>query len=572
MYRLLIVDNEEIIVNHLYEIFRGFDHLDLDVYKAYGGEEAIEWLNRTRIDIVLTDIDMPHIDGLQLMEEIFRSWPQCRVIFLTGHSEFRYVYKAIQYQDVSYILKTENIDKVIQVVEETVSKIRQEIKTEDLIREAKEQINIALNLFQEDYLLGMLKGSRGLQASQSQFEELSIPLNVKWPVALVVGKIDKFPDSTGYMQKMQQIYAVRQIMHRYLATRVNFVIVLDDSRRFVIFIQPKESLSATGIENAETILQTFNKTVSFLKGILEVIQSACQENIGIPISFTIGSQADGWETVSNKYHSLHHLLNYRIGLENTVLLIDDVVSHDEPDEAGNVQGLKEEDLEGERLARVLKSNDLSLIEQYLEAGQRSKYFEALELLLAPIRDVRTKNNAFAQEIYYTVSLYLMSYINRWALNEKIEAQVGQNRLMRIDFFDSWSEASLYLTELSSVLFDMQKVEQKKRADHIIDFLQEFIRNHLDEDLSLVRLAEQVYLNPSYLSRIYKQETGNNLTEFIESSRLMQAKRLLHSENLRIGEVARRVGYETASSFTRFFKKATGCSPQEYKEKQLIQKP
>ena len=67
------------------------------------------------------------------------------------------MYKAIQYQDVSYILKTEDIDKVIQVVEETVSKIRQEIKTEDLIREAKEQINIALNLFQEDYLLGMLK-------------------------------------------------------------------------------------------------------------------------------------------------------------------------------------------------------------------------------------------------------------------------------------------------------------------------------------------------------------------------------------------------------------------------------
>ena len=262
---------------------------------------------------------------------------------------------------------------------------------------------------------------------------MSIPLNVQWPVALVVGKIDKFSDSTGYMQKMQQIYAVRQIMQRYLATRVNFMIVLDDSHRFVIFIQPKESLSATGTVNEETIQQTFNKTVSFLKGILEVIQSACQETIGIPISFTIGSQADGWESVSDKYHSLHHLLNYRIGLENTVLLIDDVVSHDESDEAGNVQGLKEEDPEGERLARVLKSNDLSLIEQYLEAGQRSKYFEALELLLAPIRDVRTKNNAFAQEIYYTVSLYLMSYINRWALYEKIEAQLGQNRLMRIDF-------------------------------------------------------------------------------------------------------------------------------------------
>lgn len=81
MYRLLIVDNEEIIVNHLYEIFRGLDHLDLDVYKAYSGEEAIEWLNRTRIDIVLTDIDMPDINRLQLMEEIFKTGTSARLYY-----------------------------------------------------------------------------------------------------------------------------------------------------------------------------------------------------------------------------------------------------------------------------------------------------------------------------------------------------------------------------------------------------------------------------------------------------------------------------------------------------------
>lgn len=81
MLRLLIVDNEEIIVNHLFEVFRGMEHLGLDVYKAYSGEEAIEWLHRTRMDIVLTDIDMPNINGLQLMDEIFKQWPQCKIIF-----------------------------------------------------------------------------------------------------------------------------------------------------------------------------------------------------------------------------------------------------------------------------------------------------------------------------------------------------------------------------------------------------------------------------------------------------------------------------------------------------------
>ncbi|MNI88343.1 HTH-type transcriptional activator Btr [compost metagenome] len=116
---------------------------------------------------------------------------------------------------------------------------------------------------------------------------------------------------------------------------------------------------------------------------------------------------------------------------------------------------------------------------------------------------------------------------------------------------------------------MQTMEQKKRADHTISFLEDFIKEHLDEDLSLVRLAELVYLNPSYLSRIYKQETGRNLTEFIDSIRLLKAKDLLKNDNMRINDIARRVGYETATSFTRFFKKATGCSPQEYREKYIL---
>lgn len=572
MYRLLIVDNEEIIVNHLYEIFRGMDHLDLDVYKAYGGEEAIEWLNRTRIDIVLTDIDMPDIDGLQLMNEVFRCWPQCKVILLTGHSEFEYVYKAIQHRDVSYILKSEDIEKVIQVVEETVLKIRKEIKTEDLIRNAKEQVHMALDLFQEDYLMCILKGSRSVQITKEQFEQLSISLHVEWPITLVLGMIDKFPEGSDYMQQMQLLYSVRQIVQRYMATHLNIVIVLDENHRFVIFVQPKESLTSTIPVNSEMMEQFYNKTLSFLKGILEVIQSATQDNLSMPISFTVGSKASRWDSVSNQYHSLHHLLNYRIGIENNILLVDSEINSDIHDEAVSDNNYDEECVDGEKLVKALKLKNLSVMEQHLESGQRDNYYEALEQFLIPLRGIRSKNNVIAQEAFHTVSLYLMSYINRWGLNEKVAFQMGQIQLMRTDYFDTWSDAALYLTELSAVLFNMQKMEQKKRADNIIDYLQGFIKEYLDEDLSLVRLAEQVHLNPSYLSRIYKQETGRNLTEFIDSTRLIKAKDLLKSENSRINDIARRVGYESATSFTRFFKKSTGHSPQEYREKHIIRMP
>ena len=93
----------------------------------------------------------------------------------------------------------------------------------------------------------------------------------------------------------------------------------------------------------------------------------------------------------------------------------------------------------------------------------------------------------------------------------------------------------------------------------------YIGEHLGEDLSLVRLAGYIHFNPSYVSRLFKQECGVNLSEYIESARIDRAKELLKNDKLKVLEIGVRVGYEASQSFTRFFKKATGVTPQEYRE-------
>ncbi|GIP16415.1 DNA-binding response regulator [Paenibacillus montaniterrae] len=565
MLRLLIVDNEEIIVNHLFEVFRGMEHLDLDVYKAYSGEEAIEWLHRTRIDIVLTDIDMPNINGLQLMDEIFKSWPQCKIIFLTGHSEFSYIYKAIQHPDVSYLLKVEDIDKVIQVVEDTASKIRKEIKTGDLIREAKEKIHMALELFQEDYLLGLLKGNSNVQATKDQFDQLSLPIAADVPVILVVGKLDIDGVELSYMQTIQQVYSVRQIIKRYLSFNLKSVIILDDHFRFTILIQPREKVQCVAIE------EDYEQTLQYLKGMLESIQQSCQDKLNQSISFTVGSKPSRWDEVSQQYAALHSLLNYRIGSESTILLLDREVSQN-GGPAIKSKSVGDEEYEAEHnLLALATSSMLSFLEQYLESGQKEKYFEELEKLLQPLSCLQSKNNLVAQQAYCSISTLLLSYINRWGLSEKVILKTGEIQLVNAPVFYSWGDAAAYIRKISTCVFELQKIEQKKRADNIISFIQSFIIDHLGEDLSLVRLSEQVYLNPSYLSRIFKQETKKNLTEFIDAARLQKAKELLVNENIKINEISRQVGYETATSFTRFFKNYTGYSPQEFRDSHMIRK-
>ncbi len=562
MYRLLIVDDEEIIVNGLYEIFRSMKNLDLDVYRAYSGEEAVEWLSRTRMDIVLTDIRMPEMDGLQLLDVIYRRWPQCKVIFLTGYNEFEYVYKAIQHQGVSYILKTEDNDKVISVVENAIEEIKREVKTEDLIHKAKEQIELALGLFQKDYFIHLLHEGTSLDVNKSQFEQLSIPMYPDHPVILLLGHIDNIPGNLSYWDKIQYINSIKVIITQNLNINIRSICVLDDRYRFVFFIQPNE-LRTPGYSNNEEKF-FYEKAISFVKGTLEVIQTASMESLNASISFALSGEPCNWEDVSKKYFSLNQLLNYKIGTGTEMLLIDNELKNNIL--ASGATEVPELDTNNEPLEILLRRKNMDLMQQYLESGQKEKFFEILEELLIPIKSIKSKNSNLAIEAYSMVSLSILSYINRWNITEKLAFHIGLNSLMRIDKHETWSDAVQYLMNISDVIFQLQTEEQNKRADNAVDFIQNYINEHLGEDLSLVRLAEQVYLNPSYLSRLYKQVTNQNLSDFIDNARIERAKELLKKEKVKVNEVAKAVGYETAASFTRFFRKLVSCSPQEYHDK------
>src|SRR5690625_1581908 len=139
MYRILIVDDEQLITDALYDVIRQLMPDELDVYKAYSGKEALEWMNRTRIDIILTDISMPGISGLELVEQVQELWPRCKVIFLTGYDYFDYVYQAIQMKDVRYLLKTEGYDKVIETVKELIAELKNDTLEDQTIELTAEE-------------------------------------------------------------------------------------------------------------------------------------------------------------------------------------------------------------------------------------------------------------------------------------------------------------------------------------------------------------------------------------------------------------------------------------------------
>jgi two-component system, response regulator YesN len=565
MYRLLVVDDEEFITDGMAELLQGNRDMDLDVYKAYSGEEAINLLRRTRMDLVLSDIHMPGMDGIQLLEQIHHNWPNCHVIFLSGYNDFGFIYEAIKYSGTKYLLKSESHDKVLAAVRETLEEIRQEIQTKDLMRRAQQEMEAARETFQTDFCMRLLHGAPESLADTELLEKLDIRLNREASVLLLVGSLDHSAATKDYALLMQRRFSVRWVLNKYLGGVFHELTVFDDEERIVSLLQPK---SVPGEErDAE---QRYREAVVFLKGTLELVQSACKASINDTVSLIFTDHSVPWKKIAPHYEKLTRLLSFQTGSGSEVLLTDtefdsklfgsDASSILPPDDDADLQM---EELLGQRFEDVIRIQ--------LHSGNEGSCLELFRPIADYLRREPSRNSGLATEAYLRVAVSLLSYINNHNLTVDLAFHIGQNQLTRPDSFASWTEAANYLATMIRCIFTLQREAGKRRTDTAIAYVQRYVSAHLGEDLSLVRLAEQVYLNPSYLSRLFKQATGTNLSDYIEHMRVKRAGELLVADNMKIQDIAAAVGYDAAGSFTRFFKKTTGMAPQDYRTNHIQKK-
>ncbi|QJD84024.1 response regulator transcription factor [Cohnella herbarum] len=542
MYRLLAVDDEAIITDGVTEIIGGLNIPGLDICKAYSGMEALEWLDSTRVDIVLSDIRMPELDGLELMDIIRGKWPRCRIIFLTGYDDFESVYKAIQIQGVRFLLKTEGYAKVIAEVRDSIRELEEELRTDHLLRQATEQRSTLETMAQGDYFRQLLIGTEFIEAEEraADFRNLSICLDSFLPVLPVLGSFLKTSPGTGYTVRQEMALAAKFLVGRYLQDRTRCVGIVDRYGDLLWLIQPQNS-------DAER-MESYADVVRFLEGTLELAQEACSEALGTEMAFTLSGHACEWNLLPSAYDRIRQLQHVRIGDGTSMVMTAAVAIPQDPAMPGQPRG-------------TIRSERFELLAGHLESG-RSEAFQALmKEVFQPLHPNHGTDKIQAMELYYSAALVLLSYINR----RQLEDLVPISGLMQFDAHPSWEEGVAYLERTVETLFAHRRCGEGSRAAGAVQEIGAYIEKHLDEDLSLVRLSKRFHFNPSYLSRVFKQESGMNLSDFIERARLRRAKELLGREGLRINEIGAKVGYESPHSFSRFFKKSTGTTPQEYRD-------
>ncbi|WP_127510428.1 response regulator [Paenibacillus humicus] len=530
MYRVLIVDDEMYAVMGLKDGVQWSRLGVSDVREAYNMRGAIAVFGECRIDVMICDIEMPKGTGIELLEWVREHHPDTEVIFLTAHADFRFMKRAIQLSSFDYMMKPigyEVLEETLGRALERAGQTRKEREIRDRFQPYQElwprQKTLLSERFWYDLLAKRITVSRDHERSLMEAHGVELaPGERLLPVLISVESWNR-ELRAGDEEILE--YAIRQSAKEFL---------LEGGRGEVI--QSKQGaivaiLYGGGEAPASLLAQAGQLCVRYA--------AYCMDHLNCRISCYLGEPAELKELAS-MYRRL-------------LLQEYDNLSRSEP-----VNWLREEaepqhHRPGRRQTRLPEFNAWAML---LEEGRIGEVEALLRSSLAEMAADRSMGGAELQA-YYLCFLQVMLYV----LQKKgLSAhELGSDQPLE--------GPPRSLPQLEAWALDMLRRfnETLDHGESVIGRLQAYIAGHLGENITREMLAEYCFLNPAYLSRLFKKETGLSITDYLLQERMRIAGEIIAHSSVPISEVARRMGYNNFSYFSKMFKKIYGVGPQQHRK-------
>lgn len=536
MYSVLLVDDEKIIREGIYELLSMAD-LDLDLIMAASAVEAIAVLEERKIDIVVADICMPQMTGLELFDIIRERWAHCKVVFLTGYSEFDYVYKV--HKHARYVLKAEEDWKVVEAVKESIADIEN-----DLLLEGISSDNFSHQQYSGYYermllLKELVDGYTSFSnVADETWKILGVDIDRSREVYPIMLRRDDTARNTDYMEYNNVSRSIGALIEKYYMESFRGT-YFEYNRIFgYLLLQPKK-------------LVTPERIVKLLSGISELFQKAIQKNLGEEFSVFISK-----EPVSMK----QAISDFR-GIKDKMIpmAVNEIkVGHIMEEALSDLETLTE-------VSKHYLTQMVYELDQGFQNLDKMAVDRALIELQNGVKYVQSMHDLFVLEMYCSISSRLLGYIKKLNIGQAMAFRIGVVNLYNVSLHEDWWNAFAYLKQVADNIFDLREISIENKNEDVVNKVKRYISCHLDGDTSLYVLAEQVHLSQEYLLRVFKQKEGITILQYINELKLIKAKELLNETDDQMKEIAGHLGFTSAGYFGRFFKSRMGMTPHAYRE-------
>lgn len=501
MYNILIVDDEKIERNGIRFLLKQFG-MELNVYEATNGVKALEFLESQKADILLTDVKMPFMDGIELCKEIRKRGLNLKILIFSGYSEFEYARMAVKLGVTDYILKPVDPSEFQTIMTRVVQELEDVEKQNSKLETSKQ--------YMKEHVLYLLVNGTPISEIQHNFAgllELDF-LNSYKKMMLIETDHDFFGKTGSDFADtlLQEVSAKFQYLN------------LNLQQSLLLF--PEEASQSY---------------VNIAQQIHELIQNRYQETSYV----AIGSDIVQTDELYQKLEELERLMENKFYVTNTY-----VFGTDENADS-SVLFPAEDDSLMKQMRQDIKMKDMSSltehIEQLCEKYQNNKGFSQIYIKFIFCN--------LLKDIYDNIPNHTENQ-----LNKEID------ELYQAGDFSTVKAIIERNMELLKAVF-MQNPQMYHRE---IEYIKQYIYDNYDKELGVEQLADKVSLAPSYLSHIFKKETGQNLSKFIKAYRMEMAKKMLEETHDKIVTISYAVGYVNVSYFCQSFREYFGVSPQKYR--------
>lgn len=536
-YRLLLVDDELEIRDGMVEKL-DWNSLGFEIAGvAENGVEALELSEQVMPDVILTDIRMPFMDGLEFIEQVTCMMPAVKIVVFSGFDDFEYAQKAIKLGVEEYILKPISAKQLEESLIKLKKKMDGELAKKRDIAILRRTYEESYPILREQFLVNLIEGRLTRGQIENKLEQYGICIHTKFMTTAILSTND-MPLS----RERKNVFAGKEELIP-ISLKQTVESILGKKHEICCFLCETFVVVIVGME--------WESQISFL---YQEINEACKEArriIGAKVTAGIGGIYSQWEELKYSYQEARNALEYSaiFGKDGEYT----AYSKDIEPEDTTVR-FQLEEYEERTLINAVKGNNEEKIKEQIHT-----FFGKLEQSRLPFYQYQT----YILEIF-AVTLKL---VNIYKLDARDIFGAEANYIEKVLGLHSLDQMQDWFTQICLKIGSFIQKERMDSGKHLVAKAKEYVEeNYADASLSVEALCEELHVSPAYFSTVFKKETKTNFVAYVTDIRMEHAVQLLDTTEDKTYMIAAKVGYAEPNYFSYVFKKKMGMSPSKYRNR------
>jgi len=534
LYKILLVDDDDLVREEIRDNIRWNNFGFHFIGGCPDGREAVAAIDKDPPDVILTDICMPFLDGLELAKYVSEELPKTKVIILTGYDRFDYAQQAIKFNVNDFLLKPITPDELIKLLQKIKKELDLERSFDKDIEELKKKVNESLPVFKERFLNKLI--NKRMDESEIRNKISYFPLNFKFQNYLVL-VLDMDNSDEIQVNHGEEYYDILSLRIYEICAQV----IDAHNIAYELFYNNDGYMTIILNYNVKRKIDEVKLLIS------ENIRKSIEENCGCTVTIGIGTECKKVTDIPLSYQKSLSALGYRFQFG-----CNQIISFEDMNKTNALQ----------------KVMELEWIKEIINALKTQNIHVTRDIIKKMIEDIKKSNFPIDKCYLYIQKLIVFIYTILEDLNieEKIIFMEIENPFEYIKQIKTIEKIGEWLLKIAdkinkSILEKKYDFELRK-----VDMAKQYINNTYNKDeLTLSSICSHLCMSKSKFSLIFKKYTGQTYIEYLTMVRLEKSRELLRTTNMKSYEIADFVGFRDPHYFAYIFKKNVNMTPSRFRE-------